>query len=232
MSTLIIIPPFDLFTVSKNNQYDRVFNVLNENNMIQNNSITKNSNLDTDAKREISTSIEYLYRMGYTSEISWLPSNFSYYSDFEKIFGFNTYEIDFPNKTNNFSLDLLLESGVPIPINEYDYLIEFEIKEGLNDLLEFNNINDTGISIEYDYKTDSLIVSENKTQLIDISFSSIRSNIIDIAKDNKTLSLDNSSFIFENENVKMNLIVKNAYYVNESFSYLPFIKFYLLISIH
>ena len=88
-SIFSIVPPVDAFSISKSSQINLVEKVLLENKMIEEDTITPNSNVSNEDKKTITNAMSYLNTMDYTKELAWLPKDFDYYEDFSDTFGFS-----------------------------------------------------------------------------------------------------------------------------------------------
>ena len=84
-----IIPPVDAFTVSRTSQANRAETILMRNNMLSSGKIIPNADMPGKDKLEITNIMNYMFRMGHTSKVNWLPSNYNQYQDFQKVFGFS-----------------------------------------------------------------------------------------------------------------------------------------------
>ncbi|QSX07842.1 DUF4153 domain-containing protein [Alkalibacter rhizosphaerae] len=87
-SLLSTIPPVDAFGVSRRNQIGTLEQVLERNDMLVDGEIVPKADLPNDDKDMIINITEYIWRMGYTEDVSWLGPNFNYYNNFERTFGF------------------------------------------------------------------------------------------------------------------------------------------------
>lgn len=127
-SLFSVIPPLDAFTISYNNQFNRLTNVLNENNMIKNNQIIPNSEILKKDQKIISDSVNYLAMMDY--QIPYLGKDFDLYEDFYDTFGFYQYIEDIYDD-NSIYLDLDPEAA--IDISNYDIMLSFNLYDEKED---------------------------------------------------------------------------------------------------
>lgn len=117
---LSILPPIDAFTVSRISQTDRIETVLEQNNMLENGKISPNAGISANDKYEITSVMNYLYNMGYTSHLNWVPKDYNINNDFESMFGFPaTYSRNSEAKTFN-SLYISLDNKGTIDLSGYE----------------------------------------------------------------------------------------------------------------
>ena len=81
-----VLGPFSSFNLSNKSQNKRLFNILNENNMIQGETIIQSENLSKESKRQINESIAYFDQRGF-QYMNYVPDGFSL-KDTPNIFGF------------------------------------------------------------------------------------------------------------------------------------------------
>lgn len=82
-----IIGPFSSFNLSNKSQNKRLYNILNENNMIQVEEIIPNKNLDHETEKKINASISYFNQRGF-KYMKYVPSDFML-KDTKTVFGFD-----------------------------------------------------------------------------------------------------------------------------------------------
>jgi hypothetical protein len=105
------------------NQTQRLEQVLTKNDMLNNDTITPNSNLSEDDQSDLISALDYLERMDYSKDIDYLESYQVSY-DFEKTFGFARYgynEKDYKNYYYNRN------TNMPIPISGYDFMTQMSV---------------------------------------------------------------------------------------------------------
>jgi hypothetical protein len=166
LSIISIIPPVDAFTLSKVNQTARLEKVLTKNNMLNNDTITPNSNLSEVDKSNLISALEYLERMNYAKDIDYLGSYQVSYG-FEKTFGFDRYgDHDKEYKSYYYSRN----TREPIPISGYDFMtqmssynmaeapeISFEVNGSLYNLLVDNTDKENQIFVIRDSQGQELL---------------------------------------------------------------------------
>lgn len=213
LSAISIIPPVDAFTVSKNNQIAIYRNILLKNNMLENNSIKPNAAVSSDDKKRLVGALQYLNRMDYTGQIPYLPSNFNYYSDFERTFGFTPYE---DNVEAPKFVYLRLEHDGLIDISGHDAMARASIHISdmdKNDEL-IGRLTSKGKSYTLKKQVidqDCIISLADETDYILISFST--KEIFDKYKDSPSstkgsITLEEATFSTENERAKLTIIIE------------------------
>ncbi len=155
LSIISILPPVDAFTLSKVNQTTRLEKVLTRNNMLNDDSITPNSNISEKDKSDIISALDYLENMGYAKDIDYLRS-YQVSNNFEKTFGFARYGfIDNEYKSYYYSRN----TNEPIPISGYDFMTQMSI---------YNMVDTSEISFEVNGSRYSLQVdnTDKENQLL------------------------------------------------------------------
>ena len=116
-----ILPPIDAFTVSRASQRNRVETILVRNGMLSSGQIKPSSNLPADDKIELTNIMNYLFRMGHTSKIEWLPADYNQYQDFQKVFGFSEiYENAYPEVPEIEYYNGIIDQKIPMDIAGYE----------------------------------------------------------------------------------------------------------------
>jgi hypothetical protein len=105
------------------NQTARLEKVLTKNNMLNNGTITSNSNLSEADQSALISALEYLDRMDYTKDIDYLESYQVSY-DFEKTFGFARYGYNDKEYKNYY---YNRNTNEPIPISGYDFMTQMSV---------------------------------------------------------------------------------------------------------
>ncbi len=232
LSFLSIIPPVDAFTVSRNNQIRRLEAVLEENNMLVDDGVTPNPDLSDKDQKTIISAIDYLNRMDYTEDISWL-SDYSRSYNFDKTFGFSRYE----NTREDYgTLFLYLDPEIMIDISGYDFLRSTNISAQGNQMREASFLKD-GVSYALDYeraggKTD-LVLKKPGEELIRFSVDDIFDRFHTTEKVNYSdeISEEEAEFKVENERAILTLKVRtiNIDYWQEGSNW--YAELYLMIKI-
>lgn len=90
-SIISIVPPVDAFTVSKNGQITFLRSVLNDNEMLAQNTVVPKNDIPENEQRKIVETVNDLESNGFLEEVDFLPEDFQSSVDFEETFGFDQY---------------------------------------------------------------------------------------------------------------------------------------------
>jgi len=217
LATISIIPPVDAFTISKSSQIRIFESVLNKNNMLENNKIIANSNISEDDKEIIRNSIQYIYYMKYYKEIEYLSDMENQYNDFENTFGFKRYfESEVSN--NYYYVDKYLIENSFIDLEDYNSLAKFEIYTRESGMYENRQIIINGKTYYFDLSHINIdhtidIREENNDLLISFKLNDLYDEEKDSSNSNKQyeMDIDEASTIFENEKIKVKIIVERLF---------------------
>lgn len=206
LSLFSILPFVNAFTVSRVSQTNRLVTVLERNDMFVDGRIVPKSDISREDMKAIQSSVQYLSRLEYTKEISWLREYYTS-NNFEKTFGFSEYTIDDPGTVSKY-VTITRKQSSPIPISGYDYLTRFNVYD--------KNMESTLGSFEMDGKTYSLsmvrtsseqqeiLLKSEEQEMIRFPFSKIYTEF-EGSSGNK--ELDTSELIFTMENEKAAITV-------------------------
>lgn len=225
ISVISIVPPVDAFTVSRINQTGILRDILIKNDMLENDRIKPNSSISDEDKGKIAKTVEYLNRMEYNQKIPFLPSGFYYYSDFEKVFGFNIYG---PQGESKF-VYLRLDDTAMLDIAGYEVLTQTAVIISPNNENDevIGTINKTGKSFTLKKVTTSedCIISlfeGNEQELLSFSTKEIFEKFNGREGSVKeTISLEEATFSKENKDAAITVIIKTLNMENspDSFYY-------------
>lgn len=131
LSIVSITPSIDAFTVSRNNQEERLKSTLLNNDMLEKNSIHPDSSIAKKDKQSITRAVDYLQQTDYLQTISWLPDSLTTEDNFEDVFGFPRYWDEVPGEENYPNVHFSNSGSQAIPIQDFDffspvYLSRFE----------------------------------------------------------------------------------------------------------
>ncbi|MFZ7944447.1 DUF4153 domain-containing protein [Neobacillus sp. 19] len=211
-SAVSIVPPVDAFTISRTSQSKILKNVLVKNNMLEHNKIRPNASISDKDKQIITNSVQYLYMMGYTKNMKWLPDDFNAYEDFHDTFGFDEYQ-----KQDHFtqSIYLDLQQSTPITITGFDTFAKIEIlmsdqhsddkvfdmvKEGKEYTL-FKNFQQDHYDLQLKDSNDLTLISYNTQEIFD-KFSHYNPS-------KGQISAEEATFTNENDRAKLTIVVQN-----------------------
>lgn len=213
LSLISIVPPVDAFTVSRSNQIAILRKTLERNNMLEGNTIKPGPGIPKEEKERIADTLGYLNRMEYIDRIPFIPDDFNYYSDFEKIFGFDPYGMD--TETPKFIYLRLAENTI-ISIAGYDSMTSASINilRNREDEEIIGTIAKSGknYTLKKRYTAnDNIMVLTGEDGKDVIGFSAKR--IFDAFEEGQydvkdMITLEEATFTEENENAAMTVVVQ------------------------
>ncbi|HHW23641.1 MAG TPA: DUF4153 domain-containing protein [Clostridiaceae bacterium] len=213
LSLISIVPPVDAFTVSRSNQIAILRKTLERNNMLEGNTIKPGPGIPKEEKERIADTLGYLNRMEYIDRIPFIPDDFNYYSDFEKIFGFDPYGMD--TETPKFIYLRLAENTI-ISIADYDSMTSASINilRNREDEEIIGTIAKSGknYTLKKRYTAnDNIMVLTGEDGKDVIGFSAKR--IFDAFEEGQydvkdMITLEEATFTEENENAAMTVVVQ------------------------
>lgn len=237
-----IIPPVDAFSVGKRNQINMLENILEKNNMLSGETIIANPNISDLDKEKITKNIEYLSMMGYENQVVFLEEGFNMYEDFKSTFGFEPYYFAPPIDTNNnlyayykdiealdvSGYDRLLYGSFSVPMGDLESTIligDFEIE---NNSYQVNAITDIkkGILTISSKDNEELLTYDLYSELV-----TLRNSISPTGQGEYILSLEEATFINENDIIQIKIILRNLSVENYNNTDNYYLDFYLLINI-
>lgn len=207
LTLVSILPPTDAFTISKRSQINRLTNVLEDNHMLKDNKIVPNSNLQEEDQKAIISSVQYLSRMDYLKEVSWLAS-FDY--DFEDTFGFAQYGSPIRDSE---SYRFYLAEKTPIDVSDYDFFVEVSLsgedREELLNTIPWGEMGYTLVQENKDGIGDLIVRDDQQNELIRYSFKEIFDGIMTKEEHHGEMSMEEAEFIAENDRAIMRIILKS-----------------------
>lgn len=197
-----VFGPLSSFAVSNFSQNRRLIQILNENNMLEGNSIVINPDLSLDTQEEINNIIYYFDNRHSLKDIKILDDDFSL-DNTKDIFGF-AYE---PHMSNGHREYIYIHTNINeeiIPIEDYDYFVN--IVSWSKDSFSIDDID-----IVYEPENNILTISDNDGELVKIDLKEV---IVDIYnrlnrstgefKDKRTVK--EMTYNMENDKIKLELI--------------------------
>jgi hypothetical protein len=211
-SLVSIMPPVDAFSISKASQISVLKDVLDRNNMIVENQIIPNSAISKADQKIITSTAEYISMMEYANQIEWLRDDFRVYEHFEETFGFSAYERIEGPKSQYYHYER--DENININISGYDFFVN------ANTFAYQNEDDGEAISIFSETGAIFKIFKSEGEKYSQIEFYDERGNLMiayhlrevferyqnDTAID-KLLPLEEATFIKENDQVEMKLVV-------------------------
>ena len=215
LSLISIIPPMDAFTVSRVSQTNLLKETLEENQMLEGNTIIPNADIPKEDKIKISQTVNYLTDMDYSKEIEWLaPYDKQLTYQFEEILGFQPIydETGFINgqpDQDSYFATLDQQQDPLISIEEYDKMVVFSYYDssGLSAIdFEVENSSYT-INTQMENEKPNLVLTDDKDQtLMSIDLQEAMEQVVATPQIENVLTLEEATVITENEQAEMKLV--------------------------
>lgn len=180
-------------------------NLLQANNMLENGSIVKNSNLEIENQRQINSILNYFISSHDLNELKVLPDDFDI-GKMEEVFGFK-YEVYYPGIDGDqyfgYYLDIYEK---PINIEGYDFYVQMSSWRN-----EATIVDD--LSISYNPGDKLLTISDNTSDLIRLDIGKLalqvhESKELDFEGKN-IVNLQDMTFDEENQDIRVRVIFTN-----------------------
>lgn len=204
IALISVFGPLSSFSISKYSQNNRLESILVKNEMLVDNEIIEKDNISQEDREEISMVLKYFNDNHSLNDVKYIPSDFKI-KDMEMVFGFpytekNIYE------NNYFSYHSRPGEREVIDIKGYDYFIDS--MRLMNKPAEID-----GLKISYNNNTvtvkkDDEVLYEKDLSTYADELMAQYDNDADI-KLNDILSLDDTTFVNENDKVKIKLIINS-----------------------
>lgn len=210
LSLISIIPPVDAFSVSKRNQINRLTNILIKNDMLKNDKLVPGEDISEKDQDIITDSVNYLTSMKYAKDISWLRSYSESY-DFYNTFGFQNHGY-YPSRETRY-YNLYLPINTVIDVSGYDLLVEatfYDENEGSIPIT--SQWGEKGYRLIYkntDKMGDLILQDGQGEELIRYSLDNIYERFMKRKEIQGELSLNEASFIIENDKSILHIITKD-----------------------
>ncbi len=205
ISTLTVSGPWSSYSVSTSSQNHRIETILNQNKMIQNNTIViSGQEVSTVDKENISSIIMYFDNTNRLNKIKYLPKDFSL-NKMKDVFGF---EITYPQGNYNGTgyFNLMPSTGFSAEnIKDYDYLLDLPGNYNPSDL----NYSEGSLTFKYSLANRKLTILQNNTAIYSKNIDDIASIIYNknpqASSSGKegTLTKDQMTFVDENDKLKV-----------------------------
>lgn len=219
-----IVPPVDAFTISRWSQKTRLTKILEEANLLVNGEIKPNADVSLEVRKETTSIMEYMDRRHYLADLSYLPSDFSLYDDFETTFGF---QMSYTYYNQEIYYNAWLDTEEVLSITGYDSFARLSIHPDMKLLYddekwELNNLT-VHIEVEQIDTLNHVIKLIDETNNVLIETESLY-NYASLVKEKETanhdmMSADSMSFIVENEAYKLKIIFQNIYLNSDTADY-------------
>lgn len=228
-SLVSIIPPIDAMTVSLNNQINRLEQLLEENDMLENNTLSADGTIPETQKQQIAASLGYIDRRNALNELAWLPDDFELYGDFETTFGFSrtTYEESEWDEDeispDYFQVSSENEQAFALDVSDVDSVVSFYMsQDSLNENMENHasfTIDNNNYTLEWSETNNeiSLGLSEEMTGSIltfDLTF---LLEEFEYSFDPYILPVNQLSFTEETDDVILTLVIEHLQVYEEGY---------------
>lgn len=219
-----IVPPVDAFTISRWSQKTRLTQILEEANLLVNGEIKPNADVSLEVRKETTSIMEYMDRRHYLADLSYLPSDFSLYDDFETTFGF---QMSYTYYNQEIYYNAWLDTEEVLSITGYDSFARLSIHPDMKLLYDDEKweLNNLTVHIEVE-QIDTLnhvikLIDETNNVLIETESLYTYASLV---KEKETanhdmMSADSMSFIVENEVYKLKIIFQNIYLNSDTADY-------------
>lgn len=222
-SVISITPPIDAVTVGINAQENFVESVLRENDMLVNDEIVKSETISEEDREKIVNGVRYLYFNDGLDQAEWLPDNFSFYDDFERVFGFNDYNYAFTGDEDSFygsseestyaEVRISSEASYSIPAEAADYYAALNISYGIHtdEPTETSvSMDDHQLRVLTDENTFTVSLLDNQEEvLLDHDLNFLREGRFENSYEVQMLEPEDLTFSEENDAAEMIVIVEN-----------------------
>lgn len=205
VALISVFGPLSGFNISKFSQNSRLESILERNQMLERNKIQSNNNVSQKDKEEISMILQYFNTRHSLEDAKCLPDEFKI-NDMEAVLGFPFVEKGFVRE-NNFYYYSKPKARNIIDVKEYDYFVDsLSLMDGST---EFE-----GINISYNSNNHTFRILRNDEVLFEGDFKTYANRILNEygAQEEKydtLLNQKDATFVDENNNVKVKLIVTN-----------------------
>jgi hypothetical protein len=215
-SIISITPPVDVFTISRVSQISILEGTLSQDNMLVNNKLIAKSSISQADKTKIINSMQSINDMEHLKDLTWLPTNFNLYTDFDSKFGFSNGNSGNP-QSNVINTYFQIDNTQPLQISGYDFIQLVNVSIGgdttNNEIGSFTVSNatyklfqtqtDKDITIKIEDSSSSTIISYSFKQ----AFDSLSANN---TSTKNTMPVAQMTFTTENNKAKMKFIIQNA----------------------
>ena len=194
-----VFGPLSAFNVSAFSQNQRLTALLEKNNMLVSGEITPGTNVSKTDQENISSIVQYFENRN-LDQLKYVPESYTY-NDFKTVFGFEkTYDYYTPD-TSYFYVNTEIESS-GFTVGGYDYLFF------VNSYMEPKSIDQLTVSLK---DMTTLVLEKNGTTLLEENLSERLASIAEennMANNGKTISKEEISFVLENNEVEVKVVLR------------------------
>jgi len=207
-----VVPPIDTFTTSRVSQTIRLKYYLEESNILSNGILTPKADVNDNNKQEITSILQYLENRDYIDRVDFLPEDFEYYKNMEKIIGFEAYYKNrYIDRKNDYKYANIRQDEF-IMLENYDIVFRnffSSFNRSLDEKSFMLNGNDYFISVEKVGKQDLTISITDTNGIVLIESQVLDKAILSYEKgtgNNELRSVEDMSFEVENTMYRMKFI--------------------------
>lgn len=204
---LSVFGPLNSFSISKMSQNNRLENLLEKYDMVQENGIVKsNSEISKEDKIEMSQILYYFNKSHKLSDVRFLPEGFKL-EDMRELFGF-----DYQSKYGHLGemyFSYKIENVIKqIDVQGFDYFFDIRNYYGRMETTAGNNIE-----VEYNQQNNELrIIFEGDEIYKDSMYKLVKQLNDKYGTENKQVTdFDDMTFLEENDKLKLKIILNNVY---------------------
>lgn len=194
-----VFGPLSAFNVSAFSQNQRFTALLEKNNMLVSGEITPGTNVSKTDQENISSIVQYFENRN-LDQLKYVPESYTH-NDFKTVFGFEkTYDYYTPD-TSYFYVNTEIESS-GFTVGGYDYLFF------VNNYMEPKSIDQLTVSLK---DMTTLVLEKNGTTLLEENLSERLASIAEennMANNGKTISKEEISFVLENNEVEVKVVLR------------------------
>lgn len=230
LGTVSILPFIDSVSIGTASQIRQVEDIIQADDFDDNGRISSEDPFTHEEKIQLSYSLNYLDNVNELDRLDLLPERFDYYNNFQAVFGFDPYYFAnhdsdngewSPVESEYAYVELDNEQPVTFSVAGMDDMVYFSIYQSQG-LIEEQRIDlsqeNTELIIQHDDEVFSLELEENGEVIMVFDLSFLKEDVYDLQGMSQVRPLEDLTFVEENEEVIITLIVnrfetdRNAYY--------------------
>jgi hypothetical protein len=230
LGTVSILPFIDSVSIGTASQIRQIEEIVQPEDVLDNGRIRTEVSFSHEERIQLSYSFNYLSNINELERLDWLPERFDYYNNFQTVFGFDPYYFANHNSENGewspveseyAYVELDNEQPVTFSLAGMDDMVYFSVyqSEGFNEETRIDlNQENAELIIQHDDEMFSLELQENDEVIMVFDLSFLQEDIYDLQGMSQSRPLEDLTFVEENEEVVITLIVnrfetdRNAFY--------------------
>lgn len=209
------LPVIDAVSVGIRSQLSRIDQIVSENDLNENGQVSPDVSYTDEEKTQLSYSFNHLQDVSALNRVDWLPDQFNYYNDFERVFGFDPFFFEKtetsqePTQRDYAYVEIDRRSPVVIPVNQADeavFLTTYFLETEDTYTLELNR-DATELEITLEENLFVLDLVEEGDLLLSFDLSFLAEDVFTLSEDGETLSIEEATFSDENEAAEIRVIL-------------------------